>query len=483
MSGREAALEMLHAIIVKFPVQAIDEQSETLFLPLVTRLVNDDANQVRAMVGTVLKVLMGRVSQRSLQRMLDFCFSWMKGDKHQLWRAAAQVLGFLVEVTRDKFASHIKETLVSSVALLKIVSESNTENEDTNMGIGSALWQEGYYTLTMLEKLFKQFPDTCLQKVSEDLWDLVDAFLLHQHVWLRKASCRLLDVYFVACTAHRDAAVESGEAFLLQPSRLMLLAAILCQGLNSPLLDEVLAEQIQKNLLFVTQTLYFSFPITKEKTSWMEVIGQENQLDSSAQERVIKALSLLQVHSWIFREGKDSSMFVEEQTQRSAGPDKAIHEDMVLQARYHLLLPVFKRLETILLRVNEVPTKAILKWYDMIISHLGGEGVQPYLWTMMVPLYRFTEASAAKTISDDIKNLAASVLSHLREVVGTGNSVQVYNEIRQMIKNTREERTRAKKLRVLVDPEGHAKRKLKLTAKRQAQKKKKKIEFRDHRHN
>lgn len=68
-------------------------------------------------------------------------------------------------------------------------------------------------------------------------------------------------------------------------------------------------------------------------------------------------------------------------------------------------------------------------------------------------------------------------------MVGTGNSVQVYNEIRQMIKNTREERTRAKKLRVLVDPEGHAKRKLKLTAKRQAQKKKKKIEFRDHRHN
>ena len=90
-SGREAVLEMLHAIIVKFPVQAVDEQVETIFLPLVLRLVNEDSNQLRAMVGSILKVFIGKLGQRSLQRVLSFCLSWLKNDKQQLWRAASQV--------------------------------------------------------------------------------------------------------------------------------------------------------------------------------------------------------------------------------------------------------------------------------------------------------------------------------------------------------------------------------------------------------
>lgn len=90
-SGREAVLEMLHVIILKFPSNVVDEQAETFFLPLVTCLVNDSDNQVRAMVGTVLKVLIRRVSQRPLQRMLVFSLSWYTSEKQQLWHPAAQV--------------------------------------------------------------------------------------------------------------------------------------------------------------------------------------------------------------------------------------------------------------------------------------------------------------------------------------------------------------------------------------------------------
>ena len=90
-SGREAVLEMLHAVIVKFPVQAVDEQVETVFLPLVIRLVNEDSNQLRAMVGSILKVFIGKLGQRSLHRVLNFCMSWFKNNKQQLWRAASQV--------------------------------------------------------------------------------------------------------------------------------------------------------------------------------------------------------------------------------------------------------------------------------------------------------------------------------------------------------------------------------------------------------
>jgi U3 small nucleolar RNA-associated protein 20 len=90
-SGREAALEMIHATIVKFPEQLVDENGNFFFLPLVTRLVNDDNQQCRAMVGAVLKVLMGRVGPPARQRMLEFAMAWYAGEREELWRPAAQV--------------------------------------------------------------------------------------------------------------------------------------------------------------------------------------------------------------------------------------------------------------------------------------------------------------------------------------------------------------------------------------------------------
>lgn len=90
-TGREAALEMLHTVILKFPDTVVEEHTESMFFPLVTRLVNDESNQVRSMIGTILKVLMGHVGPRSIQRMVDFAISWYKGADERLHRAAAQV--------------------------------------------------------------------------------------------------------------------------------------------------------------------------------------------------------------------------------------------------------------------------------------------------------------------------------------------------------------------------------------------------------
>jgi U3 small nucleolar RNA-associated protein 20 len=90
-TGREAALEMLHTVLLKFPDTVVEEQIDSLFFPLVIRLVNEESNQVRTMIGTILKVLMGQVGPRSLQRIVDFAISWYRGADQRLWRAAALV--------------------------------------------------------------------------------------------------------------------------------------------------------------------------------------------------------------------------------------------------------------------------------------------------------------------------------------------------------------------------------------------------------
>lgn len=76
-------------------------------------------------------------------------------------------------------------------------------------------------------------------------------------------------------------------------------------------------------------------------------------------------------------------------------------------------------------------------------------------------------------VVEDLKALGDEVLSQLRKLLGVNEFVQVYNTVRQQVKDQREKRKRAQKLNVLVDPERNAKRKIRLNLKRQAQKKRK----------
>ncbi|KAK7331456.1 hypothetical protein VNO77_25681 [Canavalia gladiata] len=90
-SGRESVLEMIHAIIVKFPGSVLDEQSQTLFVHLVACLVNDNDNVVRSMSGAAIKKLISSVSSNSLNSILEYALSWYLGGNQQLWAAAAQM--------------------------------------------------------------------------------------------------------------------------------------------------------------------------------------------------------------------------------------------------------------------------------------------------------------------------------------------------------------------------------------------------------
>jgi len=95
-TGRESVLEMINAIIVKFPPNVLDEQSQTFFLHLVVRLANDSDDIVRSMSGAAIKKLIGSVSPNALDSILKYTLSWYLGDKQQLWGAAAQVTIFIL---------------------------------------------------------------------------------------------------------------------------------------------------------------------------------------------------------------------------------------------------------------------------------------------------------------------------------------------------------------------------------------------------
>lgn len=96
-------LEMIHALLVKSPESLIENQAQTFFVRLVLSLANDHEHKVQSMVGTVIKVLIGRLchlraNPRALDPILEYSLAWytgekqqLSGEKQQLWSAAAQV--------------------------------------------------------------------------------------------------------------------------------------------------------------------------------------------------------------------------------------------------------------------------------------------------------------------------------------------------------------------------------------------------------
>lgn len=91
-TGRKSVLEMIHAIIVKFPRSVLDEQSQILFVHLVLRLANDSDDSVRSMSGAAIKGLIASISPNFLNTIIEYTLTWYLGEKQKFWGVAAQVI-------------------------------------------------------------------------------------------------------------------------------------------------------------------------------------------------------------------------------------------------------------------------------------------------------------------------------------------------------------------------------------------------------
>ncbi|CAK7328417.1 unnamed protein product [Dovyalis caffra] len=114
-TGREAALEMLHAIIIKcgkINIEEFNSQEESqkkflekhgqsLFIHLVQCLANDIDNKVRLMTGAVIKLLIRRISSDGLNSIMDFILSWYMDEKQNLQSLGAQTMGLPIEICLD----------------------------------------------------------------------------------------------------------------------------------------------------------------------------------------------------------------------------------------------------------------------------------------------------------------------------------------------------------------------------------------------
>ncbi|KAH9620789.1 hypothetical protein KSS87_018169 [Heliosperma pusillum] len=455
-SGREAVLDMLKTIIKRFPDSIINEQSQSLFIHLVLALANDNDNQVRSLIGIVIKLLVSRISPQARDNILNHCLALYLGENQKLWSTAAQVLGFAAEVMKKGFHKHINSILP---VMRRIMMSTRAAFDDGHLSNSDQeadpFWKETYFSLVLFEKILTVMPDMFFAVDVEDIWTLISEFLIHPHPWICDISSRLVALYFEQIGKQGK---KLGSTDLTSTSRLFWIGAALCWRLMVQLPDKGARKFVKCNLAFVIcgiQSLLRQTDFQDPHKFWSVLALREQQC-------CLKACHLLGTSI-------QKSIMESFTCEFHEVPELKDNKDL----SYLLVSGLLNTMGKTAVATEDLQCKMILGSFRLIASKLSSKDCQQYAVSLLLPIYKLSEGYAGKVVSDDVKARADKVRQKIQETLGTQNFVQVYTQIRQSLGEKRQKRKRDEKLMAVNNPGQNAKRKMRMSVKHQRHKKQK----------
>ncbi|XP_068649715.1 uncharacterized protein [Aristolochia californica] len=467
-TGREAVLEMVHAILKKFPKEVLTGHASNFFFKLIICLANENDNKVCAMVGTAIKLLVERISKQALHVIIDASLIWYSSEKPKSWSIGAQAIGLLVDALKKGFQSYVDEILQVAHRVLTsaahIAADSSKEISDEDK---IPLWKESYHTFIMLEKILRQFQDLFFHQDLEGIWELVCKFLLHPHMWLQNIASQHVAMYFAEVSKaislnHENLNVET--IYLMEPSKLFSIAVSFCCQLKFQLTEEMTANLITQNLAFAFCGIH-SFLLRRNGTTPLDFWST---LGPFERDRFLKAFESLGS-----RRGKDTFFL------SVSGDQNAQDSSEDLQSL--LARPMLKKMGKVALQMEDIQMKVVFNCFRIISLQIGPEGCNVYAMQLLQPIYKVCEGFAGKVISDETKQLAEEVRDSIRGVLGVETFVQIYNQLRKNLKSKRDSRKQEIKRMTVINPMRHAKRKLRIAEKHRVNKKRKIMKMKERR--
>eukprot|EP00934_Nitzschia_sp_Nitz4_P007735 Nitzschia sp. Nitz4//scaffold189_size62959//48159//57102//NITZ4_006317-RA/size62959-snap-gene-0.12-mRNA-1//-1//CDS//3329539923//7725//frame0 len=240
-AGRISALQMLTALMERFPEEVLDNNAQLIFLPLVVQLVNENAKECRAAIPKCMSVLLSRSSAEVLNSLHDYTVRWSKSDG-PMRAASLQVLAIFME-SSSRFLEtngHIELWLSRLEELL----QEFTSTVD---------WETPYFSLVALERMIDESREEIQKRTG--LWKCIVERLVDDHPWIKLSSSRIV---------HRTFAV-GGKALLSllesSPGLLFEVGKNLCLQLS--LKEEEQNEELSE---LAIKTLTLALPIMSERS-------------------------------------------------------------------------------------------------------------------------------------------------------------------------------------------------------------------------
>eukprot|EP01083_Nonionella_stella_P048614 129842_1 len=475
-SGRQAVLELLSNVAGKFPEEVIEDNAEVFIIRLVMQLVNDDSPECKKMIAAVLRTLLGRLKPQTFRKIVEMSFEWFKSEKHLLQCAAAQLVGLAMESPQKTAVNLIPKALELVLGVLRVSADQQKKVETyqaEQKPLATHEWQAVYMSVICFEKMYCRSPTffSSVDPSSIEIWSHLTTFLLHFHTWVRLASARVMGRYFASLKL--DSIENHLERTLLQSGEgAFLVGRRLCSALDSEMIEEALATQIIKDLLFTTM-----------------VIHRVGQCGSSTPEATIENHTKPCTSS---PEKSEMNQSCSDQKELIASPqnDSTDNNDVtnsspetdIVSNKNNDLTWIIGRMSDMAKRQSRVKKESVFKWFAALITQLDTETVVAYLRFFMMPLYQASIAPTATDKSEKFKEFTQKVLDSLKEKIGADTFLKAYNDARQQINEKRAARKRKRAVERVAEPHRAAKRRQKENLRKKSMKKQKISKFRKRRH-
>ncbi len=301
-----ARLYLLHVLtkLLEYILKSAElKWADTLFVTLVLRLANEESSKCKKKLVEVIEFILNSTTKDVQKQLVGSVFIWFKDPnaKPALRMVCFQLAGVVAKVWRDAFVPYLEHTLsqvhevISQAAAavtadeklrkekasvpdepvhteltemmrsIKLLESDTMPSEDAKKAAEERQqWMLCYMALVCLEKLFECVKGHLLNAIKARdetgiMWSVVK-MLEHKHYWIRGVACRVLGHYF----SDREGQNVRQEVVFFREQKEKEVGLVLLALFRSKFLDEQLATQATKNILFIVKS-YSDAPAEEQK--------------------------------------------------------------------------------------------------------------------------------------------------------------------------------------------------------------------------
>lgn len=443
--GRQSILESIHLLLGKVGDDTAQEIVSTFFAPLVLAIINDSSIDCRKMSALLLKEFFEQANEDTLGKILALLRSWISQDEQRLLlRVALQTLILYIEAEPKKAERDLPLMLRR---IEDILGRSDSESAVDE-------WETVYYTLQLLIKMAQLYPARVLTSSNTNIWKLIVERSRFPHAWVKLASSRALGLYFADfARTHEQVAtifmpLTGPQGLRLETDTMMTVMRSSLNTLKAPAINEELATQLVKNLVF---------------------LGRLFDATSTVGEIVDRS---------------DISEEVETDDEENEAEHASVDPLAFSFARISFIL----RRETVISRAaSMIPKTACMRLLVALCSNLSTETLSMNSTSILLPLHIITDSSTSVPFSTDegFKTAHAALISNAQEMMallqsklGTAKFIDALNTVRARIKQKRDDRRIKRRIEAVAEPEKTGYKRTKKRSQQRVKRKDKNSEYR-----
>ncbi len=304
ISGRDAAIQILHKIVNRFPQDILHNKASFLFVWLGTRLVNDESPECRQSAAACIESLISKCDENHQNQLFDVVLEMLRDSKTTHIELAAMLCSRFVAVEKSKFVKRIEQVfplLIATLPLSKHVGpgqyvrlpkvdndDSDDEIDDTKMELRQSQKDRSkdhqiiQVTNTILKILENH--QSKMSGFNEHIDQLAyesQKLLAYEHVWVRINAAKIMghilsqiDIEQLKLSFSGNIDNEHTMHFLYKNPSAELKS--LCLDLSAQLIpdttDEEMADEVVKNLLYVANMIK-DIPLEKQSSVEDKIIN------------------------------------------------------------------------------------------------------------------------------------------------------------------------------------------------------------------